>query len=65
MQHGITQCYQPPGRGDIPALQVRCAGMVYRWPSDEVAGLAASVVAAAQRRRRELVHEPPHRRRQR
>ena len=28
MPHGITQCYLPPGRGDIPALlvtTVRCA----------------------------------------
>ena len=22
MPHGITQCYLPPGRGDIPALVV-------------------------------------------
>ena len=27
MQHGITQCYLPPDRGDIPALTPAKAGM--------------------------------------
>ena len=27
MPHGITQCYLPPGRGDIPALGVT----IVRW----------------------------------
>jgi len=26
MPHGITQCYLPPGRGDIPALTPAEAG---------------------------------------
>ena len=26
MPHGITQCYLPPGRGDIPALTLAGAG---------------------------------------
>jgi len=26
MPHGITQCYLPPGRGDIPALTQAEAG---------------------------------------
>ena len=26
MPHGITQCYLPPGRGDIPALTLAEAG---------------------------------------
>jgi len=26
MPHGITQCYLPPGRGDIPALTSAEAG---------------------------------------
>ena len=26
MPHGITQCYLPPGRGDIPALAPAEAG---------------------------------------
>jgi len=26
MPHGITQCYLPPGRGDIPALSPAEAG---------------------------------------
>jgi len=26
MPHGITQCYLPPGRGDIPALTAAEAG---------------------------------------
>ena len=26
MPHGITQCYLPPGRGDIPALDPTEAG---------------------------------------
>jgi len=26
MLHGITQCYLPPGRGDIPALTLTEAG---------------------------------------
>ena len=27
MPHGITQCYLPPGRGDIPALNPAEAGI--------------------------------------
>ena len=26
MPHGITQCYMPPGRGDIPAITPAEAG---------------------------------------
>jgi len=27
MPHGITQCFLPPGRGDIPALNCVCKGL--------------------------------------
>jgi len=27
MPHGITQCYLPPGRGDIPALSSNAVGL--------------------------------------
>jgi len=28
MPYGITQCYLPTGRGDIPAFTPACAGVV-------------------------------------
>jgi len=30
MPHGITQCYLPPGRGDIPALNPAEAGTRFK-----------------------------------
>ena len=41
MPHGITQCYLPPGRGDIPALTPAEAGMKRGVPS--TTGSSASV----------------------
>jgi len=32
MPHGITQCYLPPGRGDIPALTPAEAGIRFNEP---------------------------------
>jgi len=32
MPHGITQCYLPPGRGDVPALTPAEAGTRFNDP---------------------------------
>jgi len=34
MTHGITQCYLPPGRGDIPALTPAEAGTRFSDPGE-------------------------------
>ena len=36
MPHGITQCYLPPGRGDIPALTSAEAGTRLSDPEERI-----------------------------
>ena len=38
MPHGITQCYLPPGRGDIPALTPAEAGTRLSDPGVDLVG---------------------------
>ena len=47
MPHGITQCYLPPGRGDIPALTTAEAGTRLSDPKGCRAELTVSGTHAA------------------
>jgi len=47
MPHGITQCYLPPGRGDIPALNPAEAGTRLSDPGGMQGILIVSVVFVA------------------
>jgi len=38
MPHGITQCYLPPDRGDIPALTLAEAGTLISDPGSAPVG---------------------------
>jgi len=46
MPHGITQCYLPPGRGDIPAVTPAEAGTRLRYPGGMQGGVDGAICAA-------------------
>ena len=47
MPHGITQCYLPPGRGDIPALTAAEAGTRLSDPGGMQGLVAADTTISA------------------
>jgi len=51
MPCGITQCYLPPGRGDIPALTPAKAGTRLSDPGGDLVGLLHTEMVYPPRRR--------------